>query len=300
LNAHRVVHAKLVGMAFLWGTSWPAGKYIASALPPLGAAAWRFTFVTLIFVLWIALVRRAWPRLSRRQWLGLTAAGAVGVCGYASLFMLGLARVEASRAALVVTVNPVFTTLFAAWLFRERFNWRIGVGMFAATAGAVVVLTQGEPWRMIAGGLSMGDWLLVGCIAAWTGYTLIAKRLLVGIDAMVANAGAALFGTVMLWCVAWLFEPATPMPTPNLWSWSVGAVMLYLSLGATVLAYVWYFEGVATLGAGSAASYISLVPIFGVLASALFLGERLTLALIVGGTLVVIGMIIMNRARAAV
>ena len=50
--------------------------------------------------------------------------------------------------------------------------------------------------------------------------------------------------------------------------------LAWLVIGATVLAYAWYFEGVKTLGAGSAAAYITLVPIFGVLSSAWFLGDR--------------------------
>jgi hypothetical protein len=77
----------------------------------------------LLFALWWRLAGRGLAplkALSRRQVLGLAAAGAVGVFGYTAFFMLGLQQVPASRAALIVTVNPVFTTLIAAWLFREK------------------------------------------------------------------------------------------------------------------------------------------------------------------------------------
>ena len=49
--------------------------------------------------------------------------------------------------------------------------------------------------------------------------------------------------------------------------------LIGLSVGATVLSYAWYFEGVKTLGAGSAAAYITLVPVFGILCSAWFFGR---------------------------
>ena len=68
-------------------------------------------------------------------------------------------------------------------------------------------------------------------------------------------------------------------------------------LGSTVLAYAWYFRGVAELGVGTAASYISLVPVFGVASSALLLGERIDASLGVGGALAVAGVVLMNRAR---
>jgi drug/metabolite transporter (DMT)-like permease len=64
-----------------------------------------------------------------------------------------------------------------------------------------------------------------------------------------------------------------------------------------VLAYAWYFDGVAALGAGGAAAYISLVPVFGVASSTLLLDEPLQASLLVGGALAVAGMVVMNRAR---
>ena len=64
-----------------------------------------------------------------------------------------------------------------------------------------------------------------------------------------------------------------------------------------MLAYAWYFRGVAVLGAGTAASYISLVPLFGVASSVLVLGESLDASLLVGGALAVLGVVLTNRAR---
>jgi drug/metabolite transporter (DMT)-like permease len=84
-----------------------------------------------------------------------------------------------------------------------------------------------------------------------------------------------------------------PLSAPPL----VWAAMLFLAAGATVLAYAWYFDGVAALGAGGAAAYISLVPVFGVASSTLLLGEPLEAPLLAGGALAVAGMVVMNRAR---
>jgi drug/metabolite transporter (DMT)-like permease len=64
-----------------------------------------------------------------------------------------------------------------------------------------------------------------------------------------------------------------------------------------VLAYVWYNEGIAKLGAGVASSYISVVPVFGVIASTLLLYEPIDASLLIGGALAVTGIIWMNYAR---
>ena len=76
--------------------------------------------------------------------------------------------------------------------------------------------------------------------------------------------------------------------------------LIGLSVGATVLSYAWYFEGVKTLGAGSAAAYITLVPVFGILCSAWFLGEALHVSLVAGCLAAVGGLALMQYGRRAV
>jgi drug/metabolite transporter (DMT)-like permease len=294
------VHLKLLGMAALWGASWPAGRVLAQALPPFTAGAWRFALALGLFALWWRLAgrgRAALAALSRRQWLGLAAAGAVGVFGYTAFFMAGLLHVPASRAALIVTVNPVFTTLIAAWLFRERLNAPIAAGMALAALGAAIVISQGEPWKLFAGAIGLGEWLLLGCAGCWVGYTLMGRRLLAGIDTLTTTAVTAAAGFVLLLGAALVVEGPAGLAAPLAAPAAVWVAMAFLVVGATVLAYAWYFDGVAALGAGGAAAYISLVPVFGVLSSTLLLGEPLEAPLLIGGALAVAGMVVMNRAR---
>jgi drug/metabolite transporter (DMT)-like permease len=295
-----VVHLKLLGMAVLWGASWPTGKIVAQALPALSASAWRFALALLLLLGWLLASggASALKRLSRRQWLGLAIGGAVGVFGYASFFLLGLQHVPAGRAALVVTTNPVLTVLLAAWLFGERLNRAIAVGMALAVLGATVVLSHGEPWTLFSGGLGVGELLLLGCVACWSGYTLLGKKLLGGINALATTTVTAGFGLVLLLVSALVFEGGASLASPLQASLGVWAALIFLAAGATVLAYAWYFEGVKALGAGAASAYISLVPVFGVLFATLGLGEAVDASLLLGGALVVAGMVVMNRARA--
>jgi drug/metabolite transporter (DMT)-like permease len=291
------VHLRLLGMALLWGASWPAGKIIAQAMPAIAASAWRFTFAVVLLLAWLVQSRGGFPRLTRNQWLAMAAGGAVGVFGYALFFMFGLQHVPASRASLIVTVNPVFTTLIAAWLFKERFNWKIAVGMACAVLGATTVLTRGEPWKILTGEIGLGEWLLLGCVACWTGYSLIGKAAMKNVDSLAGTAYTAVFGLVLLWVAALAFEGARAASALALLDARGITAMAFIVVGSTVLAYAWYYEGIAKLGAGTASSYISLVPVFGVATSALVLGERLDASLLIGGALAVAGVVWMNRAR---
>ena len=292
------VHLRLLGMALLWGASWPAGRVLAQAMPPLAGSAWRFSLAVMLLLAWLRWHLGGWPQLSRRQWLGLLAAGSVGVFGYSAFFMLALKNVEASRAAVVVTTNPVFTTLLAAWWFKERFNARIGLGLALAVAGAATVMTHGAPWKVLAGDIGPGEWLLLGCVATWSAYALMGKRLMVGIDSLTATAVTATIGCLLLWLAALAFEgPTTVRGAVVGLSTAAWVSLVFLAVGATVLAYAWFYRGIAVLGAGVASSYISLVPVFGVASSVLLLDERLDSSLLVGGALAVAGVVVANRAR---
>ena len=292
------VHLGLCGMTLLWGLSWPAGRAVAQSLPLLSSSAWRFSLAALVLLAWARLARGAWPELSARQWAGLAAAGTVGVFGYTIFFMYGLRHVEASRAAVVVTTNPVFVTLAAAWLFGEPFNRRIGLGLALAVLGAATVMTHGQPWELLTGDVGIGEWLLVGCILAWAGYSLMAKRLMVGVDSLTATAMSAAFGCLLLWCAAlWVDGPAVALDgLPQVTLHQVG-LLVFMALGPTVLSYVWFFRGISALGAGVASSYISLVPVVGVSSAVLLLGEPLGWSLAVGGALALAGVVMANRAR---
>ena len=276
------VHLKLLGMAVLWGASWPMGRMLGQSLPPLTGGAVRFVLASFLLLGWLFARSRfaTLAALSARQWLGLTVAASVGVCGYAVFFMLGLQAMPAGKAAVVVAVNPVLTLLLAV-------------------CGAITAVTQGQPLTVLSGGIKAGEWLIFGCVVCWAAYTLIGRAVLRGIDALTVTAATSFIGALMLSAVALWTDglPFDAMAAMDARGWTA---LAWLVIGATVLAYAWYFEGVKTLGAGSAAAYITLVPIFGMLSSAWVLGEPLHISLVAGCAAAVGGMTLMRYGQKAV
>ena len=290
-------HLKLLGVAILWGASWPWGRMVAQALPPMTAAAMRFALATLGLLIWLGYSEKGWHTvraLTPRQWLGLAIAAACGVFGYALFFMLGLQHVPAGRGAVVITMNPALTLLLAAWLFKERLNAAIILGMLLAIGGALTAITQGQVLQFFAGGFKSGEVLLLGCVICWAAYTLIGRALLPGIDALTATTITAAIGAVMLAAGSLLFEGARAWQHMAQTPASAWWALIALALATTTVAYAWYFDGVKVLGAGNAATYITLVPVFGVMISALWLHEPLPASLVLGGLVAVAGMALMQ------
>lgn len=292
-------HLKLLGMAAIWGASWPWGRIVAQAMPPLSAASVRFVLAATVLLLWLHKrdglgSLRAWPA---RRWQGLALAALVGVVGYAVCFMFGLQTVPAGRAVLLITLNPVLTLLLAAWLFRERLNAVIAVGMTLAVAGAVLVISHGSPAHILDGRIGWGELLIAGCAVCWSVYTIIGRRLLANIDALATTAVTAAFGAVFLTLLGLLTEGPAGIGAVLQAPAQAWAALLALALGATSISYAWYFDGVRILGAGAAAAYITLVPIFGVIFSTLWLGESLESTIALGGAMAIAGMGVMQGGR---
>jgi drug/metabolite transporter (DMT)-like permease len=92
--------------------------------------------------------------------------------------------------------------------------------------------------------------------------------------------------------IAALFEPHPNAVPLNVW-----LSLAYLGLVGTVLAFIWYYEGVVTLGVTRTAIFNNLVPVFALLLSVTVLQETVPAYTWIGATLVVAGVILTNIRR---
>ena len=292
------IHLQLLGMAILWGASWPWGRVVAQAMPTFVASSMRFFIAIIPLVIWLYAANRFRyaKKLRPNQWLGLFLTALLGVFGYSTFFIWGLKYVPAGQATVIVATNPVFTTIFAIWLFKEKWNKWVANGMVIAVVGSLLAMTKGEPTQMLTN-FGFGQLLLLGALVCWVAYTLLARKVLVGIDSLTATTISSIFGFLLLFIGALIAESWQDWAIVLTLDQSTWFSLLGLALGATVLAYAWYFDGVKYLGAGNAAAYIILVPILGILFSAIWLNEQVDSSLLIGGTLAVSGLGIMHWGR---
>lgn len=291
-------HLQLLGMAFFWGVNWPLAKFVVQSVPPVLASALRFALASLCLLAWLYVRQgRQALILPLRQYGGLAAAAVFGVCAYGTFFMMSLQHVPAGKAATVVALNPILPLLLGAWLFRERLNGRILLGMALAVGGALTAISRGNLPGLLAGGIGTGEALLLSTVLCWSAYTLLGRFLLKGIDPLAVTCFTSLFGSLMLFAVSLVWEgggawTAALHSPPRVWP-----VLLLMALFGTVLAYLWFFDGMRQVGVGKASAYMALVPPFGIAASALWLGEELHVSLIGGSLLVAAGMLLMNLGK---
>ena len=292
------IHLQLIGMVILWGASWPWGRVVAQAMPTFVASSVRFFFAIIPLMIWLYAANRFKyaKQLRPNQWVGLLLTALLGIFGYSTFFIWGLKYVPAGQGTMVVASNPVFTMFFAILLFKEKWNRWVVLGMIIAISGSLLAMTKGNPTNLLQN-FGFGQMLLLCALVCWVAYTLLARKVLIGIDSLTATTISSIFGFIMLTLTALWTESADGWATVLQLNGTQWFSLLGLAFGATVLAYAWYFDGVKHLGAGNASAYIILVPILGILFSSVWLNEQVDSSLIIGGILAVSGLGIMHWGR---
>lgn len=290
MHATPATYLKLTGAMFLWGGTWIAGRVVAQELSaPLFAAAFRFLLAGVALAGFALLTEGAVPRPSgSREWGAVTGLAATGIFLYPVCFFYGLKHIPAGRGALVVALNPVVVALAAWFVGQERMTPAKLAGVAVALAGCLIVIGDGDPFALLHGAVGVGEWLIAGCVLCWTAYTFIGRSATKTLSPLAATLHASLLGALFLGAAA-LAQGGIEGLHFGQWSWRVWASVVFLALGGTALGFTWFADGVRALGAARASAFINLVPVFAVLQAAVLLGERLALAVLAGGALVIVG-----------
>lgn len=285
---------KLLLTALFWGGTWVAGRVAVHEASPLAVASWRFFFAALLLGA-LLIAREGWPRWSAREWLKVAALGLTGVFFYNVFFLYGLQHVEAGRGALVVAFIPVLIAL-ADWLFfRLPMSPQKALGVVLAMVGCLLVVTRGHPQRILTGEVGFGEMLLLGTAVSWVAYTLISRHCSRHFSALALTFGGCLTGWLMLTAAALADGSLLALAATTWRGWTS---IVFLGVLGTALAFTWYSQAIAQIGTTKAAAFINLVPVFAVLLGALLLDERIGGAVLAGGALVILGVVLTNRAAA--
>ena len=274
---------RLVLLAAIWGASYLFNRIVAPALGPVMTAELRTLIGGVALAIYFALAgydpdwRRWW-----RQYL------LVAIFSSALPFVLWAYAALSTGAGLLSVLNatsPMWGALCSAVLLGERLSARRTLGLVIGLAG-VTLVTQPQ------GNAELHYPALAAALAASFCYGLIAtyiKGWARDVPSRGMAVGTQLAAGIFLIPLIPLWPPAAA-PTPL-----VAASILALGLICGAVAYLLYFRLVSDLGATGALTVTYLIPVFGVLWGALFLGETVSLSMLAGAALVVLGTVFVLR-----
>ena len=285
--------ARLVAVPAIWGGTFVAGKIVVATLTPLMGSFARYVVACVALLVAAFVLEGGLPKLTRGQWAGTFVLGCLGVFAYNLFFMGALARLPASRAALIIALNPVVTIAISALVLKERLGLRRWTGVGIALLGVAIVVSRGDLTNFAGAGEGAGELLMFAAVVSWALYTIIGRKVLGGLTPLAATNYAALWGTLMLGLMA---APHFDSLQISQFDLPMILSLLYLGVLGTALAFVWYYMSVKKLGASVTSVFNNLVPVFGVAISVLVLGEPLLISMLVGGAVTIAGVMMVSRA----
>ena len=271
--------ADLVLLAALWGGSFLFMRYAA---PAFGALPLMWLRVAIATVCLLPLLVWRGQVGALRERIGVVTV--MGLFNSAIPFVLiawATLSITAGLASILNATVPIMTALIGAVWLRDRLGAGRVAGLVIGMAGVVLLAADkadfkpgGSGWALLA---MVGATLCYGFAANFT------KRHLTGVPPMVNAAGSQIVSAVALTPFAlWTWPAQTPAPL----AWAAAAV---LGVGCTAIAYVLFFRLIERVGASRAVTVTFLVPVFGTLWGALFLGEAVTGSMLLGGAVVLVG-----------
>ena len=282
--------ARLVVLAMLWSLSFVFMRVVAGPLSPVWTATLRILVGGLALVGF--LVATGVDAGLRRHWRAYLVVGLVNSAAPFLLFAWAALTLPASYLVVLNAAAPMFTAVGAALLFGERLGGVKAAGLAAGALGVGLVSRAGplDPTPIVM--LALAASLAAAACYATAGLWL--KRHGGGLAPVAIAAWSQTFGGLALFPVAL----ATPMPGPL--TAGVIANLLGLALLCSALAYLLYYRLVRDAGPTRAMTVAFLMPPFGMVWGATFLGETITLPMLVGTALVIAGTsAILRPARAA-
>ena len=246
-------------LAALWGGSFLFTRIAVPEFGPFALIELRVGLAALVLLPVLAVsggLAQLWRRGPVLLVLGLTSSALPFV-----LYAYATLTVTAGFAAVVNATTPLFTALIAWLWLRDRLSTGATLGLCAGVAVAAC----------------LGATLSYGISAS------ITKRYLTGAAPMVTATGSQFYAALLLAPLALAYWPEQ---SPSSGSWMAGILLAVL---CTRLAFVLFFRLMARVGPQRAVTVTLLIPVFGMLWGALFIDEQVTVLMLVGSGIILLG-----------
>ena len=291
------VYIRLALVAIAWGGTFIAGRSLA-AVAPMFSACLRFVLASAALSAFLLVSGKGFRRVNARQALVVSLLGFCGIFSYSFFFFSGLQHISASRAALIVALNPAVMTLIAYVFYREQVTALKVLGIVLCFCGVALVVGGGDPQGATGGPggwhIWLGEALIGGCVLSWSAYSVFCKTVVRQLGPLHTVTYSIYAGTLMLL----LYAAATgvlDMDAVRRFSMAEAASLLYLGVVGSAVAYIWYYDGIQQIGVARAGVFIALNPLAAVLFGAALLGEQIPLTTLLGGVLIISGIVAENR-----
>lgn len=270
---------ELLLLSALWGSSF---LFMRTATPEFGAFALveLRTVIAAVCLFPVLLFARKWTDM-KLYWRPILVIGMINTAIPFSLFSYATVHLGAGFGSVLNATAPMFGAIVAYLWLKENLSNVAVIGLVIGFIGVVVLSAA----RMELN-FNLAIFPILAALSATCAYGFAAcytKRNLAGVSTLAIATGSQIFAALALLPFAIATWPVV-IPATDAW-----IQVIFLGVACTGLAYILYFRLIANVGASKAITVAYLIPVFGVFWGVTFLDESLSLSLVVGAGLILLG-----------
>jgi drug/metabolite transporter (DMT)-like permease len=280
---------------FIWSWNFVVARGIYKEIPPVTLAFYRWLTATLVILpfAWPSF-KREWPVI-KKSLAFFTLAAATGISIFNTFIYIGAQYTTAVNLALIgTTSSPIFSVIFAAIVLKERISVMRAIGMLVCISGILVLLSKGNFHNLLHLHFTKGDAWVLGAGLAFAVYNTMVRKKPSAVSPLGFLFVVFSLGTLLL--VPFFIQETTHTPAIH-WKISSFLIILYLGLGASALCFWIWNIAIRNLGAGRAALFGNLIPLFSTLEAILLLGEEVNWVHGLSFGLVITGLLLANLRK---
>jgi len=272
----------------LWAVSFVATKVALESAPPLVVVSLRLLISAACFLPLIVATGGSRGLGGLRVLRQLFVLSLFGAGLHYATQTIGLQYTTASNASLFTTTGPITILLLSALVLGERITPRKAAGVALAVAGVLVVMGPAKLTSLELDQHILGDLLVLTSLVLWGLFTVFGKRLTDELGALRVTAWVTVIGATWMAPVGWAQIRLTGFALSALGG-EAWAAIAFLGVGCSFLATLLYFVALGQSESQKVGVYLYLIPPLTAGFAAFYLGETITLNLVVGAVLVFAG-----------
>ncbi|WP_049986218.1 DMT family transporter [Halobellus rufus] len=280
-------------LAAAWGSAFMAIKAGLEYIPPVLFAALRYDVAGVLMLAYAFYATdRPLPR-TREQWTVVAIGATLLIAGYHTLLFIGETdpAVTSAAAAVIVSLSPVLTSGFARLFLSDERLTTVGLAGLLLGLVGVAILSNPDPNNLLSGG-AVAKFLIFGAAAAFALGSVLTRRVDADIPIETMEAWSMIGGALIMHGVsAGMGESVADV----VWTVESVAALAYLSLVASALGFLIYFDLLGRLGAIEINLVSYVAPIFAALAGWAVLDEVPTVYTVVGFLVIFAGFLLLKR-----
>lgn len=283
----------LVLTALFWAGNQVIARGLQGQMSPIAMSFWRWltAFVILAPFVLPAIVRER--HAIARSWKMLAVLGVLGVAGFNTLTYTGLKYTTATNGVLLNSVIPILVLAINVTFLREPLRAVQAAGVATSLAGVLTIVARGDTGVLMNLTLNPGDLWVLTAMLDWAVYTVLLRWRPRELSSRAFTGSIIAVGVIFLLPIfAWDHDAGSR----TAWGPVTFSAIAYFAIFPSVLAYFFWNAAVARVGGERASLFLHLMPLFGALLSAAFLGEALMGYHYAGALLIFAGLFIASRA----